>query len=57
MELAELFKRVNELTCKYPKLSKAEIYELKRLSKTISAECSNAIYDMSIEEKYARDNE
>lgn len=53
MEMGELFNRVNELTSKYPHLNKEEITELQKLSKTLSAECGNALYDMKLEEKYA----
>ncbi|WP_183192343.1 hypothetical protein [Brevibacillus fluminis] len=55
MELSELFKRVGELTGKYPTLTKEEVAELIRLSRTLSAECSDVLYDMQMEEKYARE--
>lgn len=45
MELSELFKRMRELTAKYPALTKEETAELKKLSQTLSVECSNALYD------------
>lgn len=45
MDLKELFDRVSALTMKYPALTKEEVTELMRLSKTLSAECSNVLYD------------
>jgi hypothetical protein len=45
MELEQLFKRVAELASKFPKLTKEETTELMKLSKTLSAVCSNALYD------------
>lgn len=53
MDMAELFKRVGELTGKYPVLTKEETVELMRLSKTLSAECSNILYDWNLEEQGA----
>ncbi|HZG82043.1 MAG TPA: hypothetical protein VEZ13_14835 [Brevibacillus sp.] len=51
MEMAELFKRVQDLTSKYPHLSKEEIAELRVLGGRISAECANVLYDMRLEEE------
>lgn len=52
MDLEQLFKRVAELTSKYPRLSREEITELRVLGGNISAECANVLYDMSLEEKF-----
>ena len=51
MELQELFKKVNELTGKYPNLNADEIKELRILSNRLSRECSDVIYDMEVEKK------
>lgn len=45
MELEQVFKRVNELTGKYPNLTKEEVKELKDLTRGLSVECSNILYD------------
>jgi hypothetical protein len=45
MELNELFEKVNELTGKFPNLNKEEAKELMKLSRNLSAEMSNALYD------------
>lgn len=45
MELDELFKRVNELTLKFPNLTKDEVKELRTLARNLSCECDNALYD------------
>ena len=44
MELKDVFKRVNELTGKYPNLTKDEVKELQELSKGLSHECSEILY-------------
>lgn len=49
MELQDLFKKVNELTGKFPNLNPDEIKELRLLSNRLSAECSNMIYDTEVE--------
>lgn len=52
MEMVELFRRVSELTSKYPRLSKEEITELRVLGGRLSSECANVLYDMRLEEKF-----
>lgn len=44
MELKDVFKRVNELTGKYPNLTKDEVKELRELLKGLSCECSEILY-------------
>lgn len=50
MERDELFKRVNELTGKYPNLTPDEIKELRILSGNINKELADIIYDMEVED-------
>lgn len=45
MELFEAFKRVNELTGKFPNLTKEELQELKILSRNLSVDCADILYD------------
>ena len=44
-ELAKVFKRVSELTSKFPMLEKEEIKELRELTRGLSLECSEMLYD------------
>ena len=44
-DLNQVFKRVSELTAKYPLLNKDEVKELRDLAKGLSVECSEALYD------------
>lgn len=44
-DLIQVFKRVSELTAKYPMLSKDEVKELRDLAKGLSVECSEMLYD------------
>lgn len=44
-ELESVFKRVNELTGKYPNLDLEELRELRSLSRGLTAECSDIIYE------------
>ncbi len=44
LELRDVFKRVNELTEKYPNLKKEEVKELRELSKGLCHECSEILY-------------
>lgn len=39
MNLKQIFKRVNELTGKYPNLNKEELEELKVLANDLSVDC------------------
>lgn len=45
MERTELFTKVNELTGKYPNLSKDETKELIQLTEHLSIECSIIVYN------------
>lgn len=55
MELDELFKKVHELTGKYPSLKDEEVRDLRRLASRLSGEMANLIYDMNFKEKYGDD--
>lgn len=44
-ELVKVFKRVSELTSKFPTLEKEEVIELRDLTKGLSLECSELLYD------------
>ncbi|MEX3623751.1 hypothetical protein [Viridibacillus arvi] len=45
MKLEEVFKRVSELTGQFPNLSKEEVKELQKLTRNLSAECADILYD------------
>lgn len=51
IELKDLFKRVSEITSKYPNITNDELYELKPLADRLHRECSDAIYDIEWHEK------
>ena len=45
MDIEQVFKRVNELTGKFPNLTKEDFKELKLLTRNLSAECADILYD------------
>lgn len=45
MELKESVERVNELTARFFSLTKEEVKELQILTRGLSVECSNILYD------------
>jgi hypothetical protein len=49
MERDELFKRVNELSGKYPNLNSDEVRELRILSGDLNKELADIIFDMEVE--------
>jgi hypothetical protein len=45
MDLVDICKQVNELTSKYPNLSKEEVEELGDLCSNLSIECEHVLLD------------